>query len=190
MQNSKLPAIFTMDQIIDDTFNRKEREVQDIYFRKSFPKGLARLGYILLGVGILFVIGGSFIGGAILAGIGGFFSLSFSGIKIDFANKEAKHYTALYGYKMGSWVSLKSYPFIGILRSKSGIRANSFVSQMSYSEITFDVYLLSKSHRDRFLLRSVADELSAKISAKELGLKLGVEYANYNPQAKSRLKRG
>jgi hypothetical protein len=179
-----------MDQIIDESFNRKEREVTDIYFRKSFPKGLARLGYILVGLSILLLCIGWFISGVILAGIGGFFCFSFSGILIDYANKEAKHYTSLYGYKKGIWVSLKNYPFIGILRSKSSIRANSFVSQMSYSEISFDIYLLSKSHRDRFLLKTLTDEITAKVEAKEFALRLGVDYANYNPVAKSRLKRG
>jgi hypothetical protein len=153
-----------MDTIIDEEFNRKPRVIIDNYFRKDFHKPLVSIGYALLAVGLGFVLSGKFIIGPVLLGIGGFFGLTFSGVKLDVANKEAKLYTSLFGYKKGNWTSLKSYPYISILRSKTSFRAQKFnASQMNYSEESFDVYLLSKSHRDRFLIRSEKTEALAKL---------------------------
>jgi hypothetical protein len=177
-----------MSNVLDDEFNKKTRVIIDNYFRKDFPLPLISVGYALLGVGVLFLLAGSFLLGPILVIVGGFFSFTFSGVKLDIANKEAQHYTSFYGWKKGNWVGLKSYPFVSILKSRIGFRANNFnAAPMEFSgEELFDIYLLSSDHRERFLIKSEKTEAIAKQSAKELGQKLGVEYANYNPQAPSR----
>ena len=176
-----------MGNPIDDGILELERNHKVIIenkFGKSFPQGLVFVGYIFLGIGVLMCVTSPVMGLAIIL-ISAFISFTFSGMEINTYNKSYKDYTLFFGFiKQGKWNSYTNYPYVTILRKNmvTTIHSRGNVASTSTKELVYDITLLDKTHRKKLAIKRMKDKDEALAEAKVLAQKLGVEYADYNPQ--------
>ncbi|MEL6592643.1 MAG: hypothetical protein AAFQ87_01940 [Bacteroidota bacterium] len=108
------------------------------------------------------------------------------GVSLDPANGQFRSYWSALGIKMGSWKPLDKYPYLVLLRSKTKFSSGPLVRGVplpdtSFSQVTFDLYLMSRNHLKRELITISTDQEKAKEMARDLAEDLGVEFVAYNP---------
>lgn len=148
---------------------------------------------MLIVAGILFITSGTilaFMFGPIAVLAGAYVITTTSGIKIDPSTKRFQEYTSYFGLKQGKWLPLDKYTDIAILKftgtSTVRGRANQAISS---TESVFKLYLLTKNHRKRILVKEYETASEAKEQARELSGVLGMNFTAYAPERKSRPKR-
>jgi len=164
-------------------------EIIDNHLGRVFPAPALIGGYLFLIFGFLGLISGYLIG-LVIALIGAFVCFSFSGIQVDLNTRRIKLYTSYFGFKKGETKDLTLYPFICIFKSNKSYSVYSRTNRStSYSEITYDIYLLTKTHKEKVLLKIEKGQESAIESAKKLAALLDLEVVQYNPVVKSRINK-
>ncbi|MFZ1687492.1 MAG: hypothetical protein WAU70_08730 [Flavobacteriales bacterium] len=145
---------------------------------------------VVLAVGMAVVGVFAFPVGLLLTAICLIVGLMRTGAEIDLPGRRVRHYIWILGNRSGKWNTLDQYACLSVLR---GRRTSTTFSRSQQSvtteEITYDVYLLSGTHRRKFLLalnptKSEAEELSAKLSQT-----LALPIERYSPQPISRTVR-
>ena len=149
---------------------------------KYFPKPFVLLGYI----GVLFGAMGlaeSVITGIpiILASI--FISFNKGTLEIDVINQRLKNYPFLFGLKLGSWVSIKAFKEISVLRinvsdTTYGGRTNKHVTVQN---VFFDLYLLDSTHTKKLAIHRSKNYKSAMAVAEMIAGKTNMKVVKYQP---------
>lgn len=159
---------------------------------KPFAKGLVFGGYFILGAGILATVTGS-LSGLFLVAIGTFASFTTQGILLNYEAREYMDYINILGLKLGKWRSYETYPYLTIMRRKESItgHSRSMGASTTMTEVHYDVFLLSQSHRQKLLIKRLGEKENAKWAAQDLAERLGVEFVAYNPavSAQTRMRR-
>lgn len=104
-----------------------------------------------------------------------------------------REFTKIFGLRFGKPKSFKDFPFLSVMRTKVTSSAYSITNRNAStgSDLYYDVYMLSQSHRKKVLIRRYSNLHDAKTSAHELGKKISKEVVMFNPiiSAASRAKR-
>ncbi|HXC04386.1 MAG TPA: hypothetical protein VNZ86_06505 [Bacteroidia bacterium] len=173
-----------MGKPLDSDFNRKPPRLTDNFLRKSFPPPIVLANYIVLGAGVVSLLAGYAVLGIILCLVGGFVIFTKEGVDVDTANKLIRRYTSFYGIKKGTWIAVNEYPFVCLFKSKSSFRINRIAqNSLEVGDVEYDVYLLNRSHRDRFLVKTTKTEAQAKEYARQIAKEMDLEFVLYAPQA-------
>lgn len=155
---------------------------------RYFPKPAVLGGYIFLFFGIFSVFDNWPLGLSLLL-LGIYLSLTFCGVEIDLNKKLFREYVQYFGIKSGKWIELDKYSDLSILKSKekSTIYSRTNIAT-SDSTIYYDLFLLSKSHRTKILLKRYSNKEEALEEGNNYAIKLDKELKNYNPQGSYRKK--
>ena len=157
---------------------------------KYFPKPLVLLGYI----GVLFGLVGlqeSVLFGLAIISVSILISFNKGTLEIDVVNERLKEYPFLFGLKLGSWISIKPYTEIAVLRmnvseTTYGGRTAQYVTER---KVFFDVCLLDSTHIKRLVIKRCKDSESAKEIAEMLASKINKTFTKYNPVRTNSTKR-
>jgi hypothetical protein len=157
---------------------------------KYFPKPLVLLGYI----GILFGLLGlreSILTGLTISTVSALISFNQGTLVIDVVNQRLKNYPFLFGLKLGSWISIKPYTEIAVLRMNVsertfGGRTNKSVID---KKVFFDIYLLDSSHTKKLVINRYTDYESAIEVAESLAAQISKRFTKYNPVRTNSTKR-
>lgn len=156
---------------------------------KAFTAPAVFGGYLFLALGVIAALTGSLIGLGI-ALLGAFIVFTSNGVIIDVSNKKIKTYTSYFGIKTGAWKALSDFPFVCIFKSNKSYTALSRANVAMTDKITsYDVFLLTEKHREKYLIKNVPTEESAIQYAKQIASILGIELVKYNPVVLSRKDR-
>jgi hypothetical protein len=157
----------------------------------SFPSFIVVGGGLLTFSGFVSSIENLLIGiSMILAGP--FFWSSHYGIQINTKENKFREYVSMYGIKKGKWQSLDYTPFISVLKSRSGTRVYSSSSHSTTNmSNSYDVCLLNKTHRKKFVLKKFDSKHQAEKYAENISSKLNKSFVDFNPtiSAKTRSRR-
>ena len=178
-----------MSEILDEGMGRLIPDYISAKTEYLFsPPGIyAGYGFMILGV-VSSVLTVSAVGVfGILLGV--FLSLTHYGVKLDTANKRLKQYFSVFGIRTGKWEDVYLYPYLCIMKSNTSYTAYGQTSIGStYSDTSFDVYILDKTHRNKIKLQTFSDQEKALANAKALAQKVGIEYTIYNPPISAKTK--
>lgn len=153
---------------------------------RVFPPAALIGGVLFLTLGFIGFMGGHVVGLIVLL-IGGFVCFTFHGVEINIEKKTIRSYTSYFGIKSGKIKDISSYPFICILKSNKSYKMHGRANQsVAYSETTYDIYLLNKTHQEKILLKIEKGQEQAIQSAKELAAYLDIELVTYMPKVTSR----
>jgi len=125
----------------------------------------------------------------ILASI--FISFNKGTIEIDVVNQRLKEYPFLFGLKLGSWISIKTYTEIAVLRTNVsettyGGRTAQYVTER---KVFFDVCLLDPTHIKQLVVKRCKDAESAKEITEMLAPKINMTFIKYSPTRTNSTKR-
>ncbi|MGE0637517.1 MAG: hypothetical protein AB7P01_13820 [Bacteroidia bacterium] len=177
-----------MSEILDDEIGRK---VPDYIVTKTenlfSPPGVFA-GYIFTAIGAIALVAGG-VAGILPLALGVFLSFTHYGVKLDTANKKLKQYFSCFFIRTGKWEDIFLHPYICIMRVNKSYTAYGQTSVgTSFTDTSFDVFLLDKTHRDKIKIEVCPSEKEALSTAKALANKLGVEYTVYNPPISAKTK--
>jgi hypothetical protein len=159
------------------------------YLRLAFPTSALIGGYLFLTFGIIGLVSGRIVG-LLIALLGAFICFTYSGIEINIGNKTIRKYTSYFGFKKGEMKDLTAYPFVCIFKSHKTHKVYSRTNRaLSYNEVTYDIYLLSQTHKERILIKIEKGEGNAIKSAKKIADDIGVKVVQYNPEVISKKSR-
>ena len=156
---------------------------------KVFSPIAVFFGYFFLIFGIILLYSNILLG-LLLILFGGCVSLTRTGIEFDIAGQKFKEYTNIFYVKIGSWQPLDNYVFLTVLKSKITYKSHSRsnVSMTTSSEIYFDLFILTKSHRKKIRIGRHESKEEALIDARILSEKLGMQLVDYNPEVSAATK--
>ncbi|MFK7921693.1 MAG: hypothetical protein AB8H47_07030 [Bacteroidia bacterium] len=150
-----------------------------------FNRVMPYVGYLLLALGIfIFLTDKQTLGVAIfcLALIPAFLQ---EGIIVSPSLNQVKSYWGILGLKFGKWQSLTKYKYLVILRSQTkyastgGVRVP--LPEMSRTEVSYDLYIMSANHLKRIMLTTFTDQKDALEMVRDLSEDLNLEFVKYNP---------
>lgn len=172
--------------------SKKTKSKLDGTLGSLFPPTVKFVGRIVFVAGVLAMFGLPLIG-IFLMLAGAFVGFSVTGVKLFPAEGAYQLYIGLFGLRFGKRKSYQNYPFLSVMRTKVTSSAFSVTNRNAStgSNLYFDVYLLSQSHRERILVRRYSSQFEAKQKAQELGTVLSKKVVMYHPtvSAETRLKR-
>lgn len=178
-----------MNDTSQDKIVNGRPEIINNYLGLVFPNPALIGGYLFLTLGIIGLVSGHIVG-LLIALLGGFVCSTFSGIEINIKNKTIRQYTSYFGFKKGETKDLTPYPFICIFKSN---KTHSMYSRsnraISYSETTYDLYLLNRSHKEKILIKVEKGEDNAIKKAKEIAGNIGIKLVQYSPEVISKKNR-
>lgn len=178
-----------MNDTAQDKIVNGKPEIINSYLGLSFPTPMLISGYLFLIFGIIALISGHIVG-LLIALMGGFVCFTYSGIIINIKNKTIRQYTSYFGFKKGENKELTLYPFICIFKSnKTQTMYSRSNRTVSYSEMTYDIFLLNQTHKEKILIKVEKEEANAIQSAKEIADNIGIKVVQYNPEVLSRKNR-
>lgn len=135
---------------------------------KVSPSNVILIGYIILGVSVLILLG-NWIIGAIGIVIGAFISFTREGIDIQSEQKMIVFYTKLFGFiKIGKKKSYAKFQFLSVIPVKETVTTHSRVSSVSNTDYKFGISLLNANYRNktdltRFNQRSQSVEVAKQL---------------------------
>lgn len=159
-------------------------------FNFAIPIVVAGISVSIFG---LFMILDNPIGALALMLIGAFLWTNTSGMQFDLIQGRFREYGSFFGIKSGEWISLGTTPYLAVLIGKKGY---TMLSQSNRSASTaidvFQVFLLSETHRTKYMVRSFEMKEEARSFAEELAGRLNKKVVTYDPQvsAETRARRG
>lgn len=151
------------------------------------------VGYLLIGLGIFVFITESTVLGIGVTGLGCIPAFLREGIIVSPPLNQVKSYWGVFGLKFGKWQSLSKYKYLVILRSQTkysstgGVRVP--LPEMSRTEVSYDLYIMSANHLKRIMLTTFTDQKDALEMARDLSEDLSLEFVKYNPGKIVHLKR-
>lgn len=118
------------------------------------------------------------------------FTTTYYGTEIDIQHRKIRTIICLYGLKKGEWEDLDTYPFLSVLKSKSGYTINSSRSSQSYNyvESKFDVCLLTLSHRKKIVIQRFGKQEQAEKLMREMAETIYKEVVTYAPVVSERTR--
>lgn len=147
----------------------------------SFPLLIVAGGGLLTVAGLISSIENPLIGVSMILA-GPFFWSSTYGVQIDIKQYRFREYVSMYGIKKGKWHSLEHTPFISILKSHSGTRVYSSSSHSALNvKNSYDVCLLNKTHRKKFVLQKFDSKYQAKKYAEKISSELNEPTVVFSP---------
>jgi len=155
----------------------------DNILAKVFPPATRYSFYVIMAAGLInlaFQPIAGFV--AILVSI--FVIFAQNGLCLDPQKNQYQSYTKFLGLKMGKWQSLEEYADLCILKTKQSTKAYSraMVESETSSEVFYDIYLVSKNHRKKLLIKRSSLFDQAKIEAELLAQALERPLVAYQPQ--------
>ncbi|MGB3590206.1 MAG: hypothetical protein WBA16_00840 [Nonlabens sp.] len=115
-----------------------------------------------------------------IAGLGMIFTRY--GVFMEEDQARFKSYLNIFGFKYGSWKSMKDYPFVTVLHAtEKTIRRSLSNNTTSSTNKVYRVTLLSTNHREKILLRQLHDESTAQELAVAIAANLPLEKVVYSP---------
>jgi hypothetical protein len=193
-----------MEDVLDDELARRIPVIIHHSFGSILPKTGVYFSYVMLACGLLllvpevmamvsyrvFVVTGALILGTLLTVISALAATMRTGVYLDTANRRMRQYSSYLGVKSGKWNGMEMYPFLTLFKSKlsSTIYSRGNVA-LDLTDTVYDVFLLSKNHRQRVLIYTCPGKDQALQMARILGKKLEKEVVIYNPQTTSRKRR-
>lgn len=149
----------------------------------AFPLGALAFGFIMLvsGFGVAAKIPWV---GILMMFISGFICFTMEGLQVDFEKETIRTYVTYYGFKVGKWESLSDYPYISILSGRKRKTLNSRSGAVSSDSIDkyYNVYLLGKNHRKKFLIIAHESMKEAQSSLDEYSKRLNKKEVKYEPK--------
>ena len=110
------------------------------------------------------------------------------GVSLNFSKERFQEHVSFLGLRIGSWKSLRDYPAITVVQQKKRLAFFQFAGSLptnfeqTFSNFTnYNVVLLSKNHRNKFVLKSFSTAEKAKQFAKMIAKNGAFEYEKYNP---------
>nr|WP_294860479.1 hypothetical protein [uncultured Fluviicola sp.] len=156
----------------------------DLNFRngKVFPSNALILGYILLGLSPLALLGNVFMGiGLFLVGIVIVFTSNH--VVINLETQTFREYTAYLGFiKIGKTIDYTKYGILTVVPVKQTTTAYSRVQSTSYTDYLFAVCLLGTNYRGKRELTKLPQKSQSEDLAKELSHRMNMEYFDYDPK--------
>ncbi|MEO6903029.1 MAG: hypothetical protein ABI315_07740 [Bacteroidia bacterium] len=175
-----------MNDITQDKIVNRTPKIINNYLGLAFPTSALIGGYLFLALGLIGLLSGHLVG-ILVALVGGFVCFTYLGIEINIKNKTIRQYTSYFGFKKGATKDLTVFPFICIFKSNKIYTTNSRSNRsVSYSEKTFDIYLLNQTHKEKILIKIEKGEDKAIQKAKEIADDMGIKLVQYNPVVLSR----
>ncbi len=107
--------------------------------------------------------------------LGGLITIPKQGIQLDFLQNRFQEYVSIFGLKLGTWNTLTEFTCVSIIKVKRRFSIFQFAGNMptnmevnisKYSN--FNVVLLSKKHRHKFVLKEFYSEAMQKNSRNRL----------------------
>jgi hypothetical protein len=150
---------------------------------KSFPPAMRYAGMLSIVLGGLSIYLSPLLG-LIVVLLGLFLTFTTQKVRVNIQDNSIKLYHSLFGIESGKSHSLDAFAYLSVLSSKVVTRVQSRAGVFSESSADnfFDVYLLSKTHRNKVLLARFKVRNEAEVKAKEFSLKLKREVVIFNPQ--------
>ncbi len=157
-----------------------------------FPPALAFVGKLVFAIGLVSILFAPLFGVFVLA-VGGYVGFGKTGVELLPEQDKYREFTKIFWFRFGKPKSYKDFPFLSVMRTKLTSSAYSLTNRSAStgSDLYYDVYMLSQSHRSKVLIRRFSALHDAKVSAQELGAILSKEVVMYSPviSAASRAKR-
>jgi ribosomal protein L33 len=135
-----------------------DREIITLKNDYYFPFQLRIMAWLGIIMGVALIIGGSIIFGIILLPMSLFFGLAKSGVQLNVANEQFRNLPFVFRQNTG-WKSLDTYSYVTILSSKS-------------TTDSYDLYLNSKDHQDKLLLKRFKTKRDAQQELENLASRL------------------
>lgn len=132
------------------------------------------VGYFLLAAAVFFGWRGEDIYYFLLFG-GMVLSIWKVGVRINPVDKKVQKYDRIFGIPLGKWVPLASFPYLGLLRKKTG------KGMEENPAVTYEVYLLSRNHLKRFFICKIQGHPQALETVRNLSDQLDIPFVPYNP---------
>ncbi|NND94351.1 MAG: hypothetical protein HKN45_05755 [Flavobacteriales bacterium] len=112
-----------------------------------------------------------------------------SGTQLNTDEGIYREYTSSFGIKRGKWMTIENYPDMALIRGREGFKAYSRgMIELSDSELVYDIYLLTKDHRSKLILKRFKDKESAQLEGRILAEKLGLDWREYSPKVSARTR--
>ena len=156
--------------------------IKDFSFGALFPTNMVYMGYAMIFLGG--IVGAVFHEWAgILVFIAGMWmSFSTSGTQLDLNKKCYREYIKNFGFKRGKWKSYSDHPDMALLKGKEGYTAYSRgMVELNVSETVYDIYLLNKDHRSKWILTRFNSKEEAMKRGPLLAEELGFRWTEYAP---------
>ena len=152
------------------------------------------MGYTLMFAGVLLLISAwsepvaIFVSTLVIL-LGGYLSFTKHGVELDPEQRKYRVYKEFLGSQWGAWHSFESFPDISVLRKNMVEKGFSRGQvELNMRDLVYDITLLSKTHREKLVIRRVSDQDLASSDAKELAEVLGVRYCKYAPKISERTR--
>ncbi len=150
-----------------------------------FNKFMPYIGYFLLALGALLILSKNLPIGIAMFCLATIPAFMREGVVISPSLNKVRSYWSMLGIKFGEWQSLSKYKYLVILRSQTKYDSTGSVRiplpEMSRTEITYDIYLMSANHLKRIMLTSFTDQKDALEMVRNLSEDLDLEFVKYNP---------
>lgn len=154
----------------------------------SFPTPVVIASAFFSLIGLVVALAYPIVGLLILVFFG-YIGTNTYGFEMDSAHNRCREYTAVFGIRRGSWIPLSDLPYVSVLHENMGSSVASLSNRVTtYAETKYNVYLLSKTHRTRLLVRIFPQRDEARAFAENLAEGADLEYAVYSPQVSSRTR--
>jgi hypothetical protein len=179
-----------MKEIIDEDFSKRIPVIIRNSFGFVLPSTGVMFSFVLMACGgVLVATSGGMLNGKLIFGtfiflVAGVGATLRSGAIIDTANRKMKVYVSFFGIKSGEWKDMSAYPYLTIFKTNlaSTVSSRGNVST-KLMDVAYDVFLLTKNHRERVLIFTCDTKEKAQATAQVLAKKLDKEVVIYNPQS-------
>lgn len=173
--------------ILDD--NHSNTRIASYRAGFSFAIPVVIVGAIIGILGLLTVLFVPVIGGFMTVA-GGFIATSSYGFQLDKKRNRCREYTSVFWIKSGTWINLDNLPDVSILSGKSGFVVHSMSNRATDSTtVYYTVYLLSKTHRTKVMVKKFEDRSLAQEFAESLAMTLNRDLKKYSPAVSAKTMR-
>lgn len=173
--------------ILDDNYSNKR--IANYRAGFSFAIPVVIVGTVIGVLGLLTVLFVPVIGG-VMAAAGGFIATSSYGFQLDKKRNRCREYSSVFWIKRGTWINLDNLPDVSILSGKSGFVVRSMSNRATDSTtLNYTVYLLSKTHRTKVMVKKFEDRSLAQEFAESLAMTLNRDLRKYSPAVSAKTMR-
>lgn len=158
-----------------------------IKLEKTVPIHLNALGLIIILIGLFYLLAViidilNLLIALPLLILGLFLATAKNGIILDKEKAKYKITVFFLGLEFGKWKAISVFTDIAILSFNKGITALSRGQRATtFNTKVFEIYMLTKNHRERIILKRYKEEDKANVFAQDIAYKLGMEFNIYSP---------
>lgn len=164
----------------------------DYLIGKSFPPAMRYGAYLVLAVALYNLLFTPIIA-LLIALAAAFVAFADTRFRVDAEQMRYQSHNSFLGLRLGTWHSLKGFTELCILKSTLKTQAYSRTLQTAEtsSDEYYNVYFLTKNHRNKILAGRFHNLEEARSAADDLSKALNWELVNYQPRlsAKSQSRR-